>query len=331
MKIRWLARAMALALPLSMSAGVVQAANDSPPLRPITIVVPFPAGGPTDKVAGQLAEALRKQLAPQHVLIDHEAGAGGTVGATKVARAPKDGHTLLLTHIGMATAPALYPRLPYRPLDDFEFLGLVNEAPMVLVGRAGLPAATPAELTRWLQTAQRKANLGHAGVGSASHLCGLLLQSRLKIRLNEVPFKGADPAMSELLAGHVDVLCDQVTHAAPQIAAGRIKRFTAAQPAGAPPNAAPMNTGSRDEPEPFGVIIWHGLYAPKGTPAPRVDRFNAALKRALADPDFIRQQAALGATVVTDERTGSAGHRAFVAKEAQRWAAVIRAQSPAAN
>ncbi|MEY4561604.1 MAG: hypothetical protein RLZZ618_881 [Pseudomonadota bacterium] len=317
MKAWWLA----LALPLSMSAGVVLAANDKPPLRPLTIVVPFPAGGPTDKVARQLAEALRRQLAPQHVLIDHEAGAGGTVGATKVARAPKDGHTLLLTHISMATAPALYPRLPYKPLEDFEFLGLVNEAPMVLVGRASLPATSPAELTGWLQAAPRKANLAHAGVGSASHLCGLLLQSRLKIRLNEVPFKGADPAMSELLAGHVDVLCDQVTHAAPQIAAGRIKGFAAAQPA----------TGSRDEPEPFGVIIWHGLYAPKGTPAPWVDRFHAALKRALADPDFIRQQAALGATVVNDERTGSAGHRAFVAKETLRWAAVIRAQGRPAD
>ena len=145
------------------------------PEKPITIVVPFTAGGPTDKVARDLGDVLRKQL-NQTIIIENVAGAGGTLGAAKVARATPDGYTVLLHHIGMATSPALYRKMPYDTLNDFEYIGLINEVPMTLVGRSTLPASNMAELTKWINANQGKINLGNAGQGAASHLCGLLFQ-----------------------------------------------------------------------------------------------------------------------------------------------------------
>src|SRR6476646_7372795 len=203
------------------------AASAEYPEKPITIVVPFTAGGPTDKVARDLAEAIRKPLGGQSVIIDNVGGAGGTLGAAKVARAAPDGYTLLLHHIGMSTAPSLYRTLPYKTLDDFEYVGMINEVPMTLIGKPTLPANNYAELLKWMEANKGKINLANAGLGAASHLCGLLLQSTLKIDMQTVPYKGTAPAMNDLLGGQVDIMCDQTTNTTGQIESGRVKAFGA--------------------------------------------------------------------------------------------------------
>src|SRR5512137_2131718 len=169
------------------------------PEKPIMLVVPFAAGGPTDKVARDLAEVLRKGLNNQTVIIENVGGAGGTLGAAKVARAAPDGYTLLLHHIGMATSPALYRSLPYKTLDDFEYVGMVNEVPMTLIGRSTLPASNYAELRKWIDANKGKINLANAGLGAASHLCGLLFQQSVGVDMTTIPYKGTGPAMTDLL------------------------------------------------------------------------------------------------------------------------------------
>lgn len=296
------------------------------PEKPITIVVPFAAGGPTDKVARDLAEALRKPLNNQTIVIENVGGAGGTLGATKVARASNDGYTLLVHHIGMATSPALYRNLPYKTLEDFEYVGLVNEVPMTLIGRSTLPANNYAELLKWLEANKGKVNLANAGLGAASHLCGLLLQSSLKIDMQTVPYKGTAPAMTDLLGGQVDIMCDQTTNTTGQIESGKVKAFavTSAKRL-TTPALAKLPTLDESGLKGFNVSIWHGVYAPKGTPKPVLDKLNAALKAALKDPDFIKREEALGAVVVTDARLNGPEHKKFVEAEINKWTPVIKA------
>ena len=296
------------------------------PDKPVTIVVPFAAGGPTDKVARDLAEAMRKPLGGQSVIIDNVGGAGGTLGTAKVARAAPDGYTLLLHHIGISTAPALYRTLPYKTLDDFEYLGLVNEVPMTLIGRPTLPANNYAELLKWMEANKGKINLANAGLGAASHLCGLLLQSALKIDMQTVPYKGTAPAMNDLLGGQVDIMCDQTTNTSSQIEGGKIKAYAVTSTKRLTiPALAKLPTLDELGLQNFNVTIWHGLYAPKGTPKAALDKVNAALKTALKDPDFVKREAALGAVVVTDARVNPAEHKKFVQDEINKWSPVIKA------
>ena len=296
------------------------------PEKPVTLVVPFAAGGPTDKVARDLAEALRKPLGGQAVIVDNVGGAGGTLGAAKVAKAAPDGYSLLLYHIGMSTSPALYRNLPYKTLEDFEYLGMVNEVPMTLIGRPSLPANNYAELTKWLEVNKGKINLANAGLGAASHLCGLLFQSSIKIDMQTVPYKGTAPAMNDLLGGQVDLMCDQTTNTTSQIEAGKVKAYavTSSKRLTTP---ALKNLPTLDEAglKGFNVSIWHGLYAPKGTPKAVTDKINAALRLALKDPEFIKRQEALGAVVITDARLGGAEHKKFVEAEINKWGPVIKA------
>ena len=310
-----------------LAAGVLAAAGGwaaAYPLKPVTIVVPFAAGGPTDKVARDLAEVLRKGLNNQTVIIENVGGAGGTLGANKVAKANPDGHTLLLHHIGMATSPALYRNLPYKTLDDFEYLGMVNEVPMTLVGRSSLPANNFAELRKWIDANKGKVNLANAGLGAASHLCGLLFQQSLAVDMTTVPYKGTAPAMTDLLGGQVDLMCDQTTNTTQQIESGKIKAFavTSAKRL-TTPALAKLPTLDESGLKGFNVSIWHGLYAPKGTPKAVVDQVNAALRGALKDPDFIKRQEALGAAVITDARQGGAEHKKFVEAEIAKWGPAI--------
>ncbi|OYU83152.1 MAG: hypothetical protein CFE45_26585, partial [Burkholderiales bacterium PBB5] len=205
-------------------SGLSVAPDMAYPQRPITLVVPFAAGGPTDKVARDFADALRSALgASSMVMVENVGGAGGSLGANRVARAPAAGYTLLLTHIGMATMPGLYRNLPFRPLDDFEYLGIVSDIPLALVGRASLPASNTSDLVRWLQSQGGRATLANAGLGSASHLCGLMLTDSLRANLTAVPYKGTAPAMTDMLGGQVDVMCDLVTNTDGQLAAGKLK------------------------------------------------------------------------------------------------------------
>lgn len=295
------------------------------PDRPITIVVPFAAGGPTDKVARDLAEAMRKPLGGT-LVIENVGGAGGTLGATRVSKAAPDGYTLLLHHIGMATSPALYRNLQYKTLDDFEYLGLINEVPMTLIGKPSLPANSYAELSKWLEANKGKINLANAGLGSASHLCGLLYQSTLKLDMTTVPYKGTAPAMNDLLGGQVDIMCDQTTNTTGQIESGKVKAFAVSTSKRlSTPALAKLPTLDEVGLKGFNVSIWHGLYAPKGTPKPVLDKISAALKQALKDADFHKRQEALGAVVVTDGRVNGAEHKKFVEAEINKWGPVIKA------
>jgi len=308
----------ALALPAALAAY---------PDKPITIVVPFAAGGPTDKVARDLGEALRKPLGGATIIIENVGGAGGTLGATKVAKAAPDGYTLLLAHAGISTAPALYRNLQYKTLDDFEYLGMINEVPMTLVAKPTMPASTYPELMKWLEANKGKVNLAHAGLGSASHLCGLMFQSTTKIEMQTVPYKGTAPAMTDLIGGQVDLMCDQTTNTTTQIETGKIKAYavTSKQRLKIPTSLAKLPTLDEMGLKGFNVTIWHALYAPKGTPKAALDKVNAALKEALKDPDFVKREESLGAVVVNDGRVNPAEHKKFVESEINKWGPVIKA------
>ena len=312
-----------LVLATLVAAGPILAAF---PDKPITLVVPFAAGGPTDKVARDFAEALRKPLGGATVVVENVGGAGGSLGAAKVAKASPDGYTLLLHHIGMATIPGLYRKLSYNASSDFEYLGMINDVPMTLLGRKTLPAATYPELVKWLNDNKGKINLANAGLGSASHLCGLMFQSSVKIDMTTVPYKGTAPAMNDLLGGQVDIMCDQTTNTTSQIAAATVQAYAVSTIKRVnTPVLGKLPTLDELGLKGFNVSIWHGLYAPKGTPQAVVDRLNAALKEALKDADFIKRQEALGAVVVTDARTSPAEHKKFVTSETDKWGAVIKA------
>ena len=305
-------------------------AQTYPGTKPISIVVPFAAGGPTDRVARDLAEAMRKAMGGNaNFVVENVNGAGGTIGATKVAKANPDGYTLLLHHIGMASAPALYRKLQYKPLEDFEYLGMINEVPMTLIGKPQLPANTYRDFENYIKANAGKLNIAHAGLGSASHLCGLMWQSAINAKeaMTTIPFGGTGPAMNALVGGQVDLMCDQTTNTTGQIEAGRVKAFAVT-------TAKPLSKHKllKDYPslqemglKGFDLTIWHGLYAPKGTPAAVQTQLNNALKIALKDPDFMKKQDGLGAIVVTDNRVEPAAHKAFVSSEINKLKPVIDA------
>ncbi len=313
----------ALSAALAWMSGAALAAY---PEKPVTIVVPFAAGGPTDKVARDLAEVLRKGLNNQTVLIENVGGAGGTLGAAKVAKAAPDGYTILLHHIGMSTAPALYRNLTYKTLEDFEYMGMINDVPMTVVGRPDLPASNFAELRKWVDANKGKINLAHAGIGAASHLCGILFQQALGVDMTTVPYKGTAPAMTDLLGSQVDLMCDQTTNTSTQIEAGKVKAYavTTMKPL-TTAALAKLPTLDSQGLKNFNVTIWHGLYAPKGTPKAVVDQINTALRAALKDPEFIKREESLGAVVVTDNRLNPTDHKKFVEAEIAKWGPVIKA------
>jgi tripartite-type tricarboxylate transporter receptor subunit TctC len=294
--------------------------------KTITFVLPYAAGGPTDKAARDLAQAMSKAMGGHSIVIDNSAGASGSIGANKVAKAGADGYTLLFTHIAQATLPSFFRNLPYNVEKDFEYLGLVSENPMNLIGRPSLAANSMAELVTWIKGNKGKINIANAGPGSASHLCGMLFQTTLKVDMTSVPYKGTAPAMTDLIGGQVDLMCDQTTTTIPQIEGKKVKSFAVTTPARlSTPVLKDMPTMQEAGLKDFSVTIWQGLYAPKGTPAPVLKKLNDALKVAVKDPDFIRKQDAGGASVINDARNDPAGHKAFVMSEVTKWAPVIKA------
>ncbi|QXZ09220.1 tripartite tricarboxylate transporter substrate binding protein BugD [Comamonas sp. Y33R10-2] len=315
------------AVALAATAAISSHADTYPVAgKSITIIVPFTAGGPTDKVARDLAESMRKQLGNATIVIDNTDGAGSSIGTAKASRAKNDGYTLLLTHIGMSTIPTLYRKLSFNVLTDFEYAGIINDVPMTLIGRPTLPAKNFAEVKDWVSKNQGKVNLANAGVGSASHLCGLMFQSALQQDMTPVPYKGAAPAIADLMGNQVDLLCDQTTNTTSQIAAKKVQAYavtTTKQLTTPALKDLPtlQSVGLKD----FNVTIWHGLYAPKGTPADVVKKINEAMKTALKDPEFIKRQEALGAVIASDDRITPAGHKKFVEAEIAKWGKVIKA------
>ena len=299
---------------------------DTYPSKPISIVVPFAAGGPTDRVARDLAEAMRKPLGGVSIVVDNVAGAGSSIGANKVAKAAPDGYVILLNHIAMATMPGLLRTMPFSVETDFEYMGMVNEVPMTLIGRPSLPAKNYKELITWIGQNKGKINLGNAGVGSASHLCGLLFQNAVQVDMTTVPYKGTAPAMTDLIGGQIDFMCDQTTNTTAQIEAKKVLAYavTTSKPL-TTPVLKDLPTLQDAGLKGFEVSVWHGLYAPKGTPADVVAKINSALKVALKDPDFIKKQEALGAVIIADKRTDGPDHKKFVAAEIAKWSPVIKA------
>ena len=294
--------------------------------KPITLVVPFAAGGPTDRVARDLAEAMRKPLGGVTIVVDNAAGAGGSIGANKVAKANADGYTLLVHHIGMGTMPTLVRNIPFKVESDFEYLGMINDVPMTLIGRPSMEANSYKELAAWIGKNKGKINLGNAGIGSASHLCGLLFQNALQVEMTTVPYKGTGPAMTDLIGGQIDLMCDQTTNTTAQIEGKKVKAFAVTTPKRlTTPALKDLPTLQEAGLKAFEVTIWHGLYAPKGTPAEVQKKINDALKVALKDPEFIKKQEGLGAVVVSDKRVEPAEHKKFVAAEIAKWSPMIKA------
>jgi tripartite-type tricarboxylate transporter receptor subunit TctC len=307
----------------ALAAFALGAAAQAYPSRPVTLVVPFAAGGPTDVVARAVGQAMGKSLG-QPVVIENKLGAGGTLAAGSVAKAAPDGYTLFIHHNGMATAPALYRKLPYNPLTDFEPIGQVVDVPMTLLGRKGLPPRNLQELIPYLKANQSKLSLAHAGLGAVSQLCGMLFQQAIGLQLQTIPYKGTAPAMNDLLGGQVDVLCDQTTQTTQYIKAGSVKLYgvTTAHRIKSLPDAPTLDEQGMKG---FQVVVWHGLYAPKGTPQPVLERVNAALRAALKDPTVQQRMADLGAEVVPESKQTPEALRSWLKSEVVRYAVAVKA------
>jgi tripartite-type tricarboxylate transporter receptor subunit TctC len=298
------------------------AAAQTYPSKPISLVVPFAAGGPTDIVARTLAATMSKSLG-QTVVVENRVGAGGTLAAGYVAKASPDGYTFLIHHNGMSTAPALYRKLAYNPMTDFEYVSQVVDVPMTMLGRKDLPAKNMQELSAYVRANAKSINLANAGLGAVSHLCGMLFQQALGVDLTTVPFSGTAPAMNALLGGQVDLLCDQTTQTTQHIKAGTVRMYgvTTKQRIRALPESPTLNeAGMKD----FEVIVWHGVYAPKGTPAAVIDKVGSAIRASLKDPAFSARMADLGAEIVPESKQSPEGLRNWLQSEINKWGPVIR-------
>jgi tripartite-type tricarboxylate transporter receptor subunit TctC len=315
-----LAAGAAAAVGLAGCSGA-SAGGDTYPDDNIEIVVPFSAGGPTDTVTRLLAEPMGEDLGVQ-VIVENVGGAGGTIGAGEVARADTDGYTLLVHHIGMSTAPALYPDLAYDPIADFEPIGLITEVPMTIVSRASLDVDTLEELVDYLIENEDTVTLAHAGVGSASNLCGMLLQRELGIEIQEVAYDGSGPAITDVVGGQVDVLCDQTTNTTNLIESGDVKAFAVTTPervATLPDLPTTAEAGFPD----IEVSVWHGLYAPAGTPQAVIERLTAALQAGLADDNVATKYAELGTSPVESDQATPEALADRLSSQIEVWAEVI--------
>jgi len=307
---------------LILAACAFGASAQSYPTRPVTLVVPFAAGGPTDVAARALGQAMEKSMG-QPVVIENKVGAGGTLAVADVARATPDGYRILIHHIGMSTAPALYRKLSFDPLHDFEYIGQGLDVPMTLVVKTGLPVNSVKELAVYAKANKDKITLANAGLGAASHLCGLLFQQAIEVDLTTVPYKGTAPAMADLLGGQVDILCDQTTQTIPQIQGGKVKALavTTAKRLDA---LKDLPTAAESGLPGFDLAVWHGVYAPKGTPKAATDKLNASMQAALKDPAVVKRFADLGAVIVPADKQTPDGLSRHLKAEIDKWAPIIK-------
>ncbi len=292
------------------------------PNKAVTLVVPFSAGGPTDAVARLIAVPMGKELG-QTVIVENTVGAGGTIAATRVARANPDGYTIFINHMGMATAPALYKKLPYDPLKDFEYIGQVVDVPMVLLGRKNFPPNNLKELEAYIKANKEKVTIANAGPGSVSQLCGLLFMSREEVELTSVPYKGTGPALTDLLGGQVDLLCDQTTQTVSYIKSNMVKTYgvTTAKRLSALPNVPTLQEQGLKG---FEVKAWHGLYTPKGTPPAVLAKLNKALQTALNNPEVKSRLAESNIEVVPMSKVTPASLKEQLESEVNKWGPIIR-------
>ncbi len=292
------------------------------PERTVTIVVPFAAGGPTDTVTRLVGQSMMKSLG-KTVIVENVAGAGGTIGVEKVARAKPDGYTLLLMHIGISTSPSLYRNLRYDPVKDLDPVGLVTDVPMTFIARKDFPPKDMKELITYVKANKDKVTYANAGVGAASHLCGMLFMTAISTDLTTIPYKGTGPAMTDLLGGQVDFMCDQTTNTTPQIKGGKVKAYavtTKKRVASLPDLPTMEESGLKG----FEVGIWHGIWAPHGTPKPVIDKLVAALQTALKDPEIISKFAELGTEPAPQNRATPEALRTHLKSEIDKWSPIIK-------
>lgn len=315
-------RRILAALGALLALAAFPAAGQDYPSRPITLLVPFAAGGPTDTVARAIAQAMTKTL-KQPIVVENAVGAGGTIAPTKLKSSTPDGYTLLIAHIGMATASALYRTLAFKPAEDFEYIGQVVDVPMTLLGRKDLPPNNLRELLAYIKANKDKMSFANAGVGAASHLCGLLFMSAIQTEITTVPYKGTAPAINDLLGGQVDLLCDQTTQTTPYITANRVKVYgttsrTRLETLKDVPTLAEAGVPN------FEVGVWHGVYAPKGTPKPVIDKLVTALQAGIQDPAFVQKMHDLGGQVVPLSKATPSGLRDHLRAEIDKWTPIIK-------
>lgn len=291
------------------------------PERPISMVVPFAAGGPTDSVARSLAESMRPTLG-QSVLVENKTGAGGTIGTSFASRADPDGYTVLLMHLGYSTAPSLYKNPGYDANDSFAPIGLVVDVPMTIIARSDFPPNNIEELVEYIKANKDKISLANAGVGAASHLCGTMLVDALGVDLLAIPYKGTAPAMNDLLGKQVDLLCDQTTNTSQYITSNKVKAY-AVTSLKRVPTLPDLPTMDESGFKGFEVGIWHGMWAPKNTPQPVVDKLVQALQTGAADPKFKERMAGLGAEVLNDG-TNPKALEAKVQQQVPQWAELFK-------
>jgi len=292
------------------------------PSRTITVVVPFAAGGPTDTVARLISQSMAKSLG-QTVIVENVAGAGGTIGPKRVAAAKADGYTLVLMHIGISTSVSLYRNLGYNPQTDLSPIGLITDVPMTFIARKDFPPKDMKELIAYVKANKDKVTYANAGVGAASHLCGMLFMTALQTDLTTVPYKGTGPAMTDLMGGQVDFMCDQTTNTTPQIKGGKVKGYsvtTSTRVKSLPDLPTVQESGLKD----FHVGVWHGLWAPKDTPKPVIDKLAAALQAAIKDPNVISKFAELGTEPVPVAQATPAALAAHLKSEIEKWAPIIK-------
>ena len=298
------------------------AAAQDYPQRSITMIVPYAAGGPTDTVARVLAQAMSKPIG-QTVVVENRPSAGGVLGPELVKNAKPDGHTILIHHIGMATTPTLYRQLRYNPLTDFEYIGLVNDVPMTIIGKPGFAPNNLKELIAYIKSNKDKVTYANAGIGAASHLCGLLFMSAIQTDVLTVPYKGTGPAMNDLVGGQVDFMCDQTTSTTGQIKGGKVKAYglTSKQRVASLPDVPTLDEQGLKGAE---VGIWHALYAPKGTPKAVVDKLVGAMQQALKDPGVTQKFTDLGAVTMPPDKQTPQALQAHLKAEIEKWAPIIK-------
>jgi tripartite-type tricarboxylate transporter receptor subunit TctC len=299
------------------------------PTRPITVIVPFPAGGPTDTIARVTAQSMSKLLG-QQVIVENVAGAGGTLGAGRASRTAADGYTLLLHHIGLATADTLYRKLPYATRKAFAPIGLVTDAPMVFIGRSDLPANNFAEFVALAKKGGEKVTFATSGVGSSSQLCAMLFMAAIQTKLTQVPYKGGGPLMNDLIGRQVDVGCEQATTATPPVQAKRIKGFAVTTTARLQ-SLPDLPTADEGGLKGFALGVWHGLYAPAGTPAPIVQKLSNALQGALKDPELIKRFETINTEPIAPNLATPEALQKHLASELDRWGPIIKASGQFAD
>ena len=307
---------------LTLLAGAAFAHAQTYPSKSITLIVPFAAGGPTDTVARLVAQSMGNTF-KQTVIVENVGGAGGTIGAARVAKSPNDGYTVFLHHIGMSTAPTLYRKLSYNAITDFEPIGLITDVPMTFIARGNFPAKDFKELLAYVKANKTKVAYANAGIGSASHLCGMLFMTAIDTELTTVPYKGTGPAMNDILGGQVDFMCDQTTNTTSQIKSGKVKAYGVTTRTRVPslPELPTMDEAGLPG---FEVAVWHGLYAPKGTPKPIIDALASALQTALKDPVVKQRFADLGTEPVALDKATPEALRTHLKSEIDKWAPIIK-------